>query len=82
MSNHVTIHGNYATLSDNLRQSRVFFRKDGTMGMISKNTEYKPRELFSGKMSVDMGYGVVLHLDNGKATIDNPRNMSVKIDVF
>ena len=81
-SNHVTIQGNYGFLPDTLATNRVFFRKNGKLVSFRKETTYAPKELFTGKMSVDMGYDVVLHLDNGKAMIDNPRNMNVQIDVF
>jgi hypothetical protein len=80
--NHVTIQGNYGILPDTLATNRVFFRKNGKLASIRKQVEYKPCELFTGKVSIDMGYEVVLHLDNGKATIENPRNMNVKIDTF
>jgi hypothetical protein len=81
-SNHVTIQGNYGILPDTLSTNRIFFRKNGKLVSFRKETEYAPKELFSGKVSIDMGYEVVLHLDNGKATIENPRNMNVKIDTF
>ena len=81
-SNHVSIHGNFGSLPDTLATNRIFFRKNGKLVSFRKETTYAPKELFSGKVSVDMGYDVVLHLDNGNATIENPRNMHVKIDVF
>lgn len=81
-SNHVTIQGNYGSLPDTLATNRIFYRKNGKLVSFRKEVEYKSRELFTGKVSFDMGYDVVLHLDNGSPTIDNPRNMNVQMDVF
>ncbi len=81
-SNHVTIQGNYGIIPDTIATNRIFFRKNGKLVSFRKQTEYAPKELFSGKMSVDMGYNVVLHLDNGNVTVENPRNMDVRVDTF
>lgn len=81
-SNHVTIQGNYGTISDTLATNRIFFRKNGKLVSLRKETEYAPRELFTGKVSVDLGYDVVVHLDNGNLTIENPRGMNVQQNTF
>jgi hypothetical protein len=81
-SNHVTIQGNYGTISDTLSTNRIFFRKNGKLVSLRKETEYAPRELFTGKVSFDLGYDVVVHLDNGNLTIENPRGMNVQQNTF
>lgn len=81
-SNHVCISGNYGTIPDTIATNRIFFRKNGKMVSFRKETEYAARELFTGKMSIDLGYDVIVHLDNGEVTIENPRDMNVKVDRF